>query len=100
VSGGVTDTGTGRPPWAQRRRIVHLTLVFCATCVAYALVKGEDTELARAIVNGAFLLAGSVIASYVFGAVWDDKNIMTAYGRDAYADMMPASATQENRGGG
>ena len=35
---------------------------------------GSDTKLHEAIVSSAFLLAGGVIGSYVFGAVWDDKN--------------------------
>ncbi len=78
---------TGRPPWTIRRRIVHATLIFCAACVAFLLWKGEDSALNQAIANGAFLLAGSVIGAFVFGAVWDDKNVMSAFGQSAYNDL-------------
>lgn len=61
--------------WAHRRRIIYGTLVFCAFCIIYLLFYGSDTRLNETIVNSAFLLAGGVIGSYVFGAVWDDKNI-------------------------
>ena len=37
----------------------------------------------------AFGLAGSVIGAYVFGAVWDDRNVMQHIGRDAYQDAPP-----------
>ncbi len=61
--------------WTHRRRIIYGTLVFCAFCIIYLLFHGSDTRLNETIVNSAFLLAGGVIGSYVFGAVWDDKNI-------------------------
>lgn len=79
----------GRPPWKIRRRIVNLSLLFCASAVAWLLVAGEDSELNRAIANGAFVLAGAVIASYVFGAAWDDRNVMTTLGPKAYQDQVP-----------
>lgn len=60
--------------WKVRRRIVVMTLSFCAGCVLYLMLKGSDTELHQAIANGLILLSGSVIGSYVFGATWDDKN--------------------------
>lgn len=59
--------------WSIRRRIVNTTLLFCACCVSYIMFNGEDTELNQSIANGLILLAGSVIGSYVFGSVWDDK---------------------------
>ena len=65
------DTGLQR--WRIRRRIVNLTLAFCAGCVVYLIAAGADTDLNKAIANGLILLAGSVIGSYVFGATWDDK---------------------------
>ena len=59
--------------WLIRRRIVNLTLLFCAVCVVWLIDRGQDTDLHKAIANGLILLAGSVIGSYVFGATWDDK---------------------------
>jgi DMSO reductase anchor subunit len=78
-----------RPPWNARRRIVHGTLLFCAAMVIWLVWKGEDTNLASAIANACFFLAGSVIGAYVFGAAWDDKNVMQAMGTDAYKEEEP-----------
>ena len=60
--------------WKMRRRIVVISLSFCAGAIAYLIVKGEDTALHQSIANGLILLAGSVISSYIFGATWSDKN--------------------------
>lgn len=59
--------------WKIRRRIVNVTLAFCAICLIYLIVYGKDTELNKTIANGLLFLAGSVISSYIFGATWDDK---------------------------
>lgn len=63
-----------RPSWKVRRRIVIITLVWCGAMVSYLAVWGRDIDLSETIANGALLLMASVIGSYVFGAVWDDKN--------------------------
>lgn len=61
------------PRWRIRRRVVVLTLLYCAASVGYILLKGLDTETARTIVSSSFLLASTVIGCYIFGATWDDK---------------------------
>lgn len=66
-------TMTDKERWQIRRRIVNITLVFCALSVTYLMLKGQDTQLHQAIANGLILLAGSVIGAYIFGATWDDK---------------------------
>lgn len=63
-----------KPSWKIRRRIIFITLIFCALEIGYITFFGKDTSLNESIVTSAFLLAGSVIGSYVFGAVWDDKS--------------------------
>ena len=65
------------PNWRVRRRIVHATLAFCGGIIVYVLTAGQDSSVAEAAVSGAYLLAGAVIGSYVFGAVWED----TRHGR-------------------
>lgn len=65
-----------KPSWAVRRRIIVATLLFCAGEIVYLTGWGQDTDLASTIANGVLILAGSVIGSYVFGAVWDDRNVM------------------------
>jgi len=63
--------------WAIRRSIILVTLCICAYVILkFTIMGGEDTELNSTLVNGAYFLAGSVIGAYVFGAVWDDKNMV------------------------
>lgn len=66
---------TNKERWKIRRRIVNITLLFCASTVSYLVLFGSDTQLHQAIANGLILLSGSVIGSYLFGATWDDKNV-------------------------
>ena len=60
--------------WTIRRRIIISTLLFCAFSILYIMFFGApESQINEAIVLGAFGLAGMVIGSYCFGAVWDDK---------------------------
>lgn len=61
----------GQRPWGFRRKVVISTLLFCALTILLSLTK--DTTVAEAAVTSAFALAGAVIGSYIFGAVWNDK---------------------------
>lgn len=70
-----------KPSWRIRRRIIVATLLFCAGEIIYLTGWGDDTDLASTIANGVLILAGSVIGSYVFGAVWDDRNSMELHRR-------------------
>jgi len=67
------DRNQGMAPWTIRRRIITLTLIFCAVCVAYITYKGTDSRTAETIVQSAFYLAGAVIGSYCFSAAWADR---------------------------
>lgn len=64
------------PQWTRRRRVVFATLAYCAGMNGYLVALGADTVLHRALAEGAFMLAGAVVGSYVFGATWDDRNKM------------------------
>lgn len=64
------------PSWRVRRRIIVATLIFCAGEIIYLTGWGRDHELSRTIASGVLLLAGSTIGSYIFGAVWDSRNVM------------------------
>jgi hypothetical protein len=70
-----------RPSWRIRRRVIVATLLFCAGEIIFLTGWGKDTDLASTIANGVLILAGSVIGAYVFGAAWDDRNVMTAMRR-------------------
>lgn len=75
-----------KPSWKNRRRVVFGTLAYCAVLVAYIVISGNDTRLNETAVTGLLVLAGSVVGSYVFGAVWNDKNIMQNLGSEPYED--------------
>lgn len=81
-----------RPSWRIRRRVVALTLLFCAGEIVYLTGWAGDTDLAKTIASGILILAGSVIGSYVFGATWDDSNVMRWGGELA----APAAAVDAN----
>ncbi len=81
-----TAASTDRPTWRIRRRIIHVTLLLCALEIGYLTVWGRDTRLAETLATGAFLLAGAVIGSYVFGAAWEDIRFKQASRRDRYDD--------------
>ncbi len=67
-------------------------LVFCASTAAHWAGRGVDTQLCQTIVTSCALLSGSVIGAFVFGATWDDRNVMTILGPQAYQDQLPAPA--------
>lgn len=64
----------GRPgSWKNRRRVIFSALIYIAIAIGYLIFRGEDTGLHQDIASGLILLAGGIIGSYVFGAVWDDS---------------------------
>lgn len=64
-----------QPNWKIRRSIILITLLFCATVIIKIIWSGVDTTTAQVALYGSFGLSGTVIGSYVFGAVWDDSNV-------------------------
>lgn len=65
-----------QPSWKIRRSIILGTLIFCAAVIIKIIWGGADTTTAQVALYGSFGLAGTVIGSYVFGAVWDDNNVI------------------------
>ena len=78
------SAAVARPSWKIRRTIIVVTLFFCALVILWLAFAGHDTSVNQSIASGLILLAGAVIGSYVFGAAWDDLNVMKTFGRDAY----------------
>ncbi len=68
----------GRASWAVRRRIIIAVLIWSGSLITYLAIWGRAVSLVSDIATGLILLMGSVIGSYVFGAVWDDKNTRKA----------------------
>lgn len=60
--------------WQKRRRWMVLILSWMLANAQYLIVWGNDTALHQ---NALVTLLGAIVAvlgSYVFGAVWDDRN--------------------------
>jgi uncharacterized membrane protein YuzA (DUF378 family) len=64
--------------WTRRRRIIYATLTFCAVMVVLLTERHPDSPFVSQTILALIGLAGAVIGSYVFGAVWDDKNARSA----------------------
>lgn len=75
-----TQSGTYRPTWKNRRRTIFGTLAYCAITSLYLINPwaGPDVEVAKMALMMNAILAASVIGSYVFGATWDDKNVLAS----------------------
>lgn len=79
----------GRFEWHRRRRLIYYTLIFCmlaAASLIWAGLGGMDSTLLNTLTVSNYGLAGAVIGSYVFGAVWDDRNARV-YGDDYTGDI-------------
>jgi len=63
------------PSWKIRKRIVYLTLLFCALIITYVTYKGADTRLNETIIQFSYMLGASTIGSFIFGAVWHDSSV-------------------------
>ena len=66
------------PDWAVRRRIIIISLIWIALVVTYLAAWGRPIALSDTIAMNLILLFGGIIGSYVFGAVWDKKNMLKA----------------------
>lgn len=82
VSGGgepAASTTTTTVPymgsWKLRRRVIFGTLAYCALHVSYLTFWAGDTVLRQQIAIALTGLAAATVGSYVFGAVYDDRNI-------------------------
>ena len=83
----------GRPSWAMRRRLIIAVLLFCAFCVLWIMIRGDTRSVHEVIVMCSFGLAGSTLGAYVFGAVWDDQNVMRIIGPKAYEKQVEPDPT-------
>lgn len=69
------------PTWKNRRRVIIISLSLCAFCIIYIMIFGSDTRVNESIVLGSFSLAATVVASYVFGSVWEDNSFKPGSGK-------------------
>jgi hypothetical protein len=66
------DRNGGKPSWRIRRAIIFSALGYCAASAAYAQLF-QGVEMVTALLPSVGWLAGGIIGSYIFGAVWDDR---------------------------
>ena len=51
------------------------TIAFCKIVIAYVLLRDMDSESAQTAINMSFVIIGTTVSSYVFGAVWQDVSL-------------------------
>ena len=75
-----TAAGTYRPTWKNRRRTIFGTLFYCGGSSLYLITpwSSADPEVAKMALMVNAVMATGIIASYVFGAVFDDKNVLAS----------------------
>lgn len=61
-------------PWSVRRRFMTVIVGFCMGVIMYILLRNMVGEVAETSITMAFTIIGSTMASYVFGATWEDIN--------------------------
>lgn len=61
--------------WRYRRRFMITIIVFCMVTIGYILLQNLDSESAQTAVSMAFVILGTTVSSYVFGATWQDINL-------------------------
>ncbi len=70
------------PRRSTRRSIVYVTLSFCAVLSAYVIGWGDPANtLHTSALSWAFTLAGMTIGGYIFGATFDNANVLKAQSR-------------------
>ena len=79
-------------PWKQRRWFLYLTTGGCALSIGYCLGMNLVSAVAETAVTMAFIIIGTNVGSYVFGAAWQDITMIKA-GRGA----VPAPPYSEYR---
>lgn len=62
--------------WKIRRRMLWTAFIFCMAIALLALIL--DRPASATTITAAFGAITLMLTSYVFGAVWDDKNRRSA----------------------
>ena len=75
-----TSNSPGKPTqpkfsWKNRRRFLITVIAFCMSVISYVLHYNLQSAVAETAVTMAFLIIGTSLGSYVFGAAWQDVSI-------------------------
>lgn len=58
--------------WTVRRLFMFAQMIFCKGVIVYVLYKGMESRVAETAVDFSFVLMGTIILAYVFGATYED----------------------------
>lgn len=68
--------------WKYRRTFMFIVSAFCMFVVVFVLLKDLKSGPADTAVTMSFITLLGIVGSYVFGATWDDKNVMRFGGKN------------------
>ena len=72
------STSNLKTSWEIRRYFMFWVVLFSMAVIAYVLYSGADSRVAETSVDMAFVIIGTTLSSYVFGAAWEDINKIKA----------------------
>lgn len=72
------DDEIAAPSWAKRRPLIYLALLFCGGEIVYLTAFAVDNEINQTLALVIPTAGFGVLGSYVFGAVWDSSNYLSA----------------------
>ena len=58
--------------WKFRRLFMLWQMLFCKLVIGYIIFNELTSRVAETAVDFAFVLMGTIVLAYVFGATWDD----------------------------
>jgi ABC-type transport system involved in cytochrome c biogenesis permease subunit len=68
---------THLPKRRTRRAIAVAVLTFCAVTIEMVLWQGDPTNsLHTSALSWSYSLAAATVGGYIFGAVWDNQNVL------------------------
>lgn len=71
-----------KPSWKLRRRAVFGSLIFAGAIISYTAIRWDSTQLAETLVISSFALIGTIVASYIGGAVYEDVKLSPHYEKE------------------
>lgn len=66
------ETTRSMDNWSVRRLFMLFQMVFCKVVIGYVLWYNLESRVAETAVDFAFVLMGTIILAYVFGATYED----------------------------
>lgn len=64
------------PSWSRRRKVLYFSLIGLFGALFFVLSPYSNVEVSKIAVTPLCLSIVALVGHYIFGAVWDDNNIM------------------------